>query len=275
MKTRKKREAGIQNQNDSSDIYYIKKRRKTDDKTIRGIVKKTTKEFLEIVNKSFSEILENLDIYYYLKRLNPYLYKAIGFNRLRDFVEHLVESKVISKRFEGKFGDNFFEPIAAAVSEAKELARWGKGIDLIIKRQKTTYLVSIKSSPHIFCSAAKRQQISDLNEARKKKCPEQNVVCVIGYCYGKKNTWTNGILEIAGEDFWTFLSGNPNCFRLIMEVLCKDSQGSVSNRIAVEKNKLVSKLISQYADIICDKKGEIDWSELVEINSSSKGKKRA
>lgn len=59
--------------------------------------------------------LETLKLKDYLKRKNPYLYKAIGTEKASEIVEEILSAYIVASD-EGIFGDAFFEPIAKIAS---------------------------------------------------------------------------------------------------------------------------------------------------------------
>ena len=95
---------------------------------------------------------------------------------------------------------------------------------------------------------------------------------IVGYAYGQKQETGRGkakiYQEVAGEDFWTMLTGDPDFYKKIIGFMgqlpeqyvdsFKQSYANASNR-----------LIRDFSNMFCKDDGSIDWEKLVEYNSGS------
>lgn len=84
-----------------------------------------------------------------------------------------------------------------------------------------TYNMIIKSGPNHNTHVANGIQQSLLNSKRI----EPDSVPMFGICYGNQESvgtivkkYANKVNQIVGEEFWTFISGSPDCYKQILEI---------------------------------------------------------
>ncbi len=164
--------------------------------------------------------LEELNLEKLLTK-NPYLFKAKNILTANALIEDLL-SAFLSSSEEKLFGD-FLEGLAVFVAQKtcgghKSTAQ---GVDLEFFNNDTHYVVSIKSGPNWGNSSQQDKLEQDLKTAvarLKQSKRSSNIQPVLGICYGKtKTTFLRGYMKIVGQNFWHFISENPNLYTDIVE----------------------------------------------------------
>lgn len=207
-----------------------------------------------------------------LKRKNPYLFKAKHMLTAEQIVKGLVDAHISSSE-EGIFGD-WLEGLAIFINK-KVYRGWKSGIpgiDLEFDKNKIRYIVTIKSGPNWGNSRQIREMIANFNSARKTlKTSNSNlqVEAVNGCCYGqdrhayKKTNY----YKYCGQQFWEFVSGNPDLYLEIIEPLghkAKEKNDDFMKSYA----QMVNKFTREFAINYCTENGSIDWNKFVRFNSA-------
>lgn len=87
---------------------------------------------------------------------------------------------------------------------------------------------------------------------------------MLGICYGKDRTkLTGGYLKIAGQNFWHFISENPNLYKEVVEPIGYRAQER-SEAYEVGKAGAFNRLARDFIREYCDPSGAIDWQKLIE-----------
>lgn len=164
--------------------------------------------------------LDNVDLNKVLKRKNPYLYRAKGINNAAQIVEGILAAYVSSSE-ETIFGNVFFEPLAIAVSGGQKAVT--EGIDITVDKDNTLYAIAVKSGISVFNADSRKRQKQNFQSAFKRvQQAKKAYVPVVGYGYGKKRVRpepTKFYLELAGQDFWTWLTGDKSFYLKIIEYM--------------------------------------------------------
>ena len=111
---------------------------------------------------------------------------------------------------------------------------------------------------HVYAGQQKRAQ-----QARKAFLP------VVGYGYGKKKTKTGSekfYKELAGKDFWEWLTGDAEFYTKIIEFMGTrpDEYAKQFEEAYVKaENRMVREFTAKY----CKEDGSIDWDTLIKFNS--------
>src|SRR3990170_498217 len=84
--------------------------------------------------------VQDLKLRTFLRRKNPYLFRALGIQKASEIVERLL-ADYISASDETIFGDAFFEPIARIVSGGK--ASDAEGVDFVIETEDRISVVAV------------------------------------------------------------------------------------------------------------------------------------
>lgn len=216
--------------------------------------------------------IDSIEIMQLMKSKNPYLYRAKAIASASEIVDSVLNA-FISSSEETIFGNVFFEPLAiAAVGGSKSL---GGGIDVEVDdaKRRIKYAIAVKSGTAVFNADSRKKQ-EDNFSAGMKRALQANLqyVPIIGYGYGQKQNDGNAkkiYLELAGEDFWTALTGDAQFYKKIISYMGKQPEKYVeqfNESYARAKNRLVREFTNNF----CSDDGGIDWDRLVEYNSASK-----
>jgi len=206
-----------------------------------------------------------------LKKKNPYLFKAKNILTAEKLIQSLLQAYLSSSE-EELFGD-FLEELAIFVAGKTLGGRKspGTGIDLEFTKDSVVYVVSIKSGVNWGNSsqyAALRDRFKKTVQVLKQSKSVRAVQPVLASCYGRRKTKNNGeYLAICGQEFWNFISGNPNLYTEIIEPLghrAKEHNRLYEEELAVVINKFTSEFSSQFC-----RDGKIMWDELVRFNSGN------
>ncbi len=216
--------------------------------------------------------LEKLRLDKVLKRKNPYLFKAKNMETAMDIVSTIVEAYLSSSE-ETIFGD-WLERLAIFVSgEVYGGKKSGaSGIDLEFDREGSHYIVSIKSGPNWANSRQLAKMLSDFKSAAKTlrtSGSNLNVVAVSGSCYGHKGNCDQGVYRrYCGQDFWHFISGDPNLYIDIIEPLSVDAKKRNDEFQQCYTRKL-NVFVREFLDKYSLPDGSVDWGKIVRMNSGS------
>lgn len=223
----------------------------------------------EFYNSLLSKI-DKINIKDILKRKNPYLYRAKAIQSASEIVESVLSATVSSSE-ETIFGNCFFEPLAIAASGGnKALA---EGVDIMVedKSENTIYAIAVKSGTSVFNADSKKRQEQNFAAARKlAQQAKARYEPIIGYSYGKKRTTGKGkptiYRELAGQDFWSELTGDPDFYIKIIKYMGNKPEMYLE-QYRESYNKASNRLIRQFTADFCDEDGSINWDLLVKFNS--------
>ncbi len=215
--------------------------------------------------------LDSLKLQKVLKRKNPYLYKAKNVMTSEEIIRGIVDAHISSNE-ETIFGD-WLEGLAIFINQ-KVFRGWKSGIsgiDLEFDNEKIRYIVSIKSGPNWANKAQRDKLKTDFTSAKKTLRTSNSkiqIIAVEGCCYGRITKYDYGeYFKFCGQRFWTFISGNENLYTEIIEPLgfkAKQKNDEYLNLYSAKINNFTKK----FSTAFCKENGAIDWSKLVEFNSS-------
>ncbi len=204
---------------------------------------------------------------------NPYLFKAKNILTANALIEDLL-SAFLSSSEEKLFGD-FLEGLAVFIAQKtcgghKSTAQ---GVDLEFFNNDTYYVVSIKSGPNWGNSSQQDKLEQDLKTAvarLKQSKHTSNIQPVLGICYGKtKTTFLRGYMKIVGQNFWHFISENPNLYTEIIEPIGYRAKDH-NEDFAKKKAGIINLFEIEFIPRFCEQAtGYIDWTKLVQFNSSN------
>jgi len=203
---------------------------------------------------------------------NPYLFRAKNITRASELVEQTLAA-FLSSSEEKDFGD-FLEGLAIFVAAQAMGGRKSSspGIDLELVRDGVHYVISIKSGTNWGNSSQQEKLAEHLSKALiRLRQGRVNADAVLGICYGKVKTKRNpkhGYLKIVGQNFWTFISGDRELYRNIIEPVGYRAKAHNDAYIGA-RDGLVNLLTHQVVDRSCDETGAIGWPKLVEANSGN------
>ncbi len=214
--------------------------------------------------------LNRLKLKTVLKRKNPYLFRAKYLLTAEQIIRKLTDA-YISSNEEALFGD-WLEGLAIFINQ-KVYNGWKSGItgiDLEFDKENIRYIVSIKSGPNWGNSGQIAKMKSDFITARKALRTSNSgivVLAVNGCCYGRDNNPDKGeYFKYCGQNFWEFISGQPNLYKDIVEPLGHKAKEK-NDDFLESYSFMINKFTKEFANEFCDDNGVIDWANLVEFNS--------
>ena len=227
-------------------------------------------------HKRRADSLQKLKLTQVLERKNPYLFKAKNISSAQDLVKLLLDAHLSSQE-EAVFGE-FLEELAIficnKVFNGKKSS--AEGIDLEFEREKTLYIVSIKSGPNWGNSSQVKRMVENFKKAqrilRTSNSNKRSVLAVNGCCYGRDNQPDKGdYLKLCGQEFWEFISGNQNLYTEIVEPLGHKAKER-NEEFAEDYGRILNLFTNQFFQDFCTD-GKIDWNKLVKFNSEKRNKK--
>ena len=237
-----------------------------DTKELEVLIAKCLQDFY----KRRLEKLEKLKLRTFLKRKNPYLFRAMGMQKASDIVERVLEA-YISASDETIFGNVFFEPIAIITSGGK--VSDGEGIDFVIESERRVIAVALKSGPNPFNSSAKKRQSQEFSSVRNRLYKIQKQFDpILGHAYGTLNsepTKDRIYRDLSGQAFWKEITGDDN-FYLKLITLMKDVPAKHRKKYTLLWDAAVNRFTKQFIDEFCSIDGNIDWEKLVKFVSEEK-----
>lgn len=205
-----------------------------------------------------------------LKRKNPYLFKAKNVTAAADLVKGILDAHLSSQE-ETVFG-GFLEELAVFICERAFGGRKSsaEGIDLEFPRDAIRYIVSIKSGPNWGNASQIKKMVQNFKQAKRvlgTNAAKKNVVAVNGCCYGIEHIEDKGdYLKKCGQSFWSFISGDVNLYRTIIEPLGHRARER-NEEFQREYGKVSNRFTKEFIDEFCENDGAIDWGKLVSFNS--------
>ncbi|NUM81261.1 cytosolic protein [bacterium] len=214
--------------------------------------------------------LDSLKLDKILKRKNPYLYKAKNILTAQDFVKNLLDAHLASQE-ETVFG-GFLEGLAIFICEKVYAGRKSsaEGIDLEFEKDKTLYVVSIKSGPNWGNSQQIKRMRDAFNKAKRilnTNAKSKSIVAINGCCYGSESVNKGDYFKFCGQKFWEFISGDNNLYIQIIEPLghkAKEKNEEFQHSYA----KVINKFTGEFLNTFCEN-GRINWEAIVKFNSAS------
>lgn len=214
---------------------------------------------------SLTKTLDNIDIDKILKRKNPYLYRAKGISSAGQIVDGILAAYVSSSE-ETVFGNTFFEPIAIVVSGGQKAVT--EGVDITVDKDNTIYSIAVKSGTSVFNADSRKRQEQNFQSAQKRAQQARKAYLpVVGYGYGKKKVKAEKFyLELAGKDFWEWLTGDAEFYTKIIKFMGTrpdEYAKQFEEAYAKAENRMVREFTIKY----CKDDGSIDRDTLIKFNS--------
>lgn len=224
---------------------------------------------LENFYSSLIKKIDEIDISTIMKAKNPYLYRSKAIQSASDIIESVL-SAFVSSSEETIFGNCFFEPIAIAASNGRHSV--AEGIDLEVVNDGTLYAIAVKSGTSVFNADSKKRQIDNFTRARRTATQGRVLYeAIIGYAYGQKSSVEkvgNIAYELAGEDFWTVITGDKDFYKKLIEFMGQLPERYVDS-FNISYANASNRLVRDFSTMFCRDDGSIDWEKLVEYNSGS------
>lgn len=203
-----------------------------------------------------------------LTNKNPYLLKAKNVTKASELVEGALAARLSSSE-EGQFGA-FLEDLAIFVAEKTTGGHKSgvPGVDLEFDNDGWHYFISIKSGSNWGNRSQQDKQEDDLRRAvqifQQRKGQRTQVDAILGICYGKTRTARlRGYLKLVGQNFWTFISGDRDLYKEIVEPIgYRAKEHNEAYEVALAN--VLNQLTFQFIQVFCEPDGSIDWPRLVE-----------
>lgn len=214
---------------------------------------------------SLTKTLDSVDIDKILKRKNPYLYRAKGIRSAGQIVDGILAAYVSSSE-ETVFGNTFFEPIAIVVSGGQKAVT--EGVDITVDKDNTIYSIAVKSGTSVFNADSRKRQEQNFQSAQKRAQQARKAYLpVVGYGYGKKKVKAEKFyLELAGKDFWEWLTGDAQFYTKIVQFM-GTRPDAYAEQFEQAYAKAENRMIREFTLKYCKEDGSIDWDALIKFNS--------
>lgn len=211
--------------------------------------------------------LEKLRLKDFLRRKNPYLFKALGTQKAQDIIEPLLTA-YIGASDETMFGEVFFEPIARIAVGAK--VSDAEGVDFIIESEDRFLAVALKSGPNIYNASQKKRQSQEFSALRNRLYKlHKQFDPMLGHAYGRARTEASKDLVYrrrSGQAFWAEITGDPD-FYLKLVRLMKEEPSKHKQKYAPAWDAAVNRFTAEFIEDFCFPDGHIDWEKLVRFVS--------
>ncbi|MDR2762554.1 MAG: hypothetical protein LBB88_08150 [Planctomycetaceae bacterium] len=237
----------------------------------QNIVIEYVQEHIGEFHQQRIDCLSKLKLRNVLKRKNPYLFRVKSLNNAPDVIKGITDAHISSNE-ETIFGD-WLEKLAIFVNEKTYGGRKSgiNGIDLEFDKDSKRYIVSIKSGPNW----GNRSQITKMKRdfaIAKKTLRTSNskidVVAVNGCCYGKDKKPDKGeYFKFCGQEFWEFISGDPELYFKIIIPLGNNAKKRNEN-FQEMYNRQITLFTKEFINDFCNSDGAINWEKLVKYNSA-------
>ncbi len=238
-----------------------------------------TDELESLINKCLRDFYERrlqrtkeLELKVFLRRKNPYLFRALGIQKASEIVERVL-ADYVSASDETIFGDAFFEPIARIASAGK--ASDAEGIDFVIESEHCVTAVALKSGPNIYNSSQKKRQSQEFLAVRNRLYKlHKQFDPILGHAYGRLKTEPTKdriYRDRSGQEFWAEITGD-NDFYLKLVRLMKDAPAKHRKKYAPAWDAAINRFTAEFIKDFCFPDGSIDWEKLAQFVSKEKPK---
>ena len=230
---------------------------------LQDLISRCLQDFYERRKRKLSQ----LHLRDFLKRKNPYLFRAIGTQNAQEIVERILIA-YLGASDETMFGDAFFEPIARLASGAK--VSDAEGADFVIETSDRIMAVALKSGPNIYNSSQKKRQSQEFAALRNRLYKiHKQFDPVLGHAYGRAKASPNKDIvyrRCSGQAFWTEITDDPD-FYLKLIRLMKDNPTRHREEYEQAWDAALNKFTRDFSNDFCFSDGRIDWEKLVRFVS--------
>lgn len=196
--------------------------------------------------------LEKLRLKDFLRRKNPYLFKALGTQKASEIVEKLLTAYI-------------------GASDAE-------GVDFVIESGDRVLAVALKSGPNIYNASQKKRQSQEFSALRNRLYKlHKQFDPMLGHAYGRAKTRPTKDLiyrRCSGQAFWAEITGDPD-FYLKLVRLMKEEPARHKQKYAPAWDAAINKFTVEFVKDFCFPDGRIDWEKLVRFVSESADGKSA
>jgi hypothetical protein len=217
--------------------------------------------------------VKELKLKSFVRRKNPYLFRALGIQKASEIVERLL-ADYISASDETIFGDAFFEPIARIASGGK--ASDAEGVDFVIESEDRIKAVALKSGPYPYNASQKKRQSQEFLAVRSRLYKlHKQFDPILGHAYGRvKSKPSKDVIyrDSSGQAFWHETTGDPE-FYLKLIRLMKDEPAKHRKEYEPAWDAAINRFTGEFIKDFCFPDGSIDWEKLVDFVSGEKASK--
>lgn len=214
--------------------------------------------------------VRELKLQAFLRRKNPYLFRALGIRKASEIVERLL-ADYISASDETIFGDAFFEPIARIASGGK--ASDAEGVDFVLESEERIVAVAVKSGPNPYNASQKKRQSQEFLAVRSRLYKlHKQFDPVLGHAYGRVKSKPSKDLiyrRSSGQAFWHEITGDPD-FYLKLVRLMKEEPAKHRKEYAPAWDAAINRFTAEFIKDFCFPDGSMDWEKLVRFVSENK-----
>lgn len=236
---------------------------------LEALISRCLRDFYE---RRLQKVRE-LKLQVFLRRKNPYLFRALGIQKASEIVERVL-ADYISASDETIFGDAFFEPIARIVSGGK--ASDAEGVDFVVESEERVTAVALKSGPYPYNASQKKRQSQEFLAVRSRLYKlHKQFDPILGHAYGRIKTKPSKDLiyrDSSGQAFWQEITGDPD-FYLKLVRLMKDEPTKHRKEYAPAWDAAINRFTADFIKDFCLPDGSIDWEKLVRFVSEEKASK--
>ena len=219
--------------------------------------------------------MRELKLHVFLRRKNPYLFRALGIQKASEIVERVL-ADYISASDETIFGNAFFEPIARIVSGSK--ASDAEGVDFVIELEERITAVALKSGPNIYNASQKKRQSQEFLAVRSRLYKlHKQFDPILGHAYGRLKTEPSSdriYRDRSGQAFWAEITGDSD-FYLKLATLMKDVPTKHKREYTSAWDAAINRFTAEFIKDFCLPDGSIDWEKLVRFVSEEKASRSA
>ncbi len=203
----------------------------------------------------------------FLRRKNPYLFRALGIQKASEIVERLL-ADYISASDETIFGDAFFEPIARIASGGK--VSDAEGVDFVVESEEQITAIALKSGPYPYNASQKKRQSQEFLAVRSRLYKlHKQFDPILGHAYGHVKSKPSKNLvyrDISGQAFWQEITGDPD-FYLKLVRLMKDEPAKHRKEYAPAWDAAINRFTAEFIKDFCFPDGSLEWEKIVRFVS--------
>lgn len=233
-----------------------------------------TSELEALISRCLSDFYERrlqkvrgLKLRTFLRRKNPYLFRALGIQKASEIVHRLLMD-YISASDETIFGQAFFEPIARIASGGKPSD--AEGVDFVVDSGKTFKAVALKSGPNPYNASQKKRQSQEFLAVRSRLYKlHKQFDPILGHAYGRVASKPSRDLiyrDSSGQAFWHEMTGDPD-FYLKLVRLMQEEPTKHKKEYGPAWDAAENRFTKEFIDDFCHPDGNIDWDKLVRFVS--------
>ena len=142
--------------------------------------------------------------------------------------------------------------------------------NITVDKDNTIYSIAVKSGTSVFNDDSRKRQEQNFQAAQKRaQQAHKAFIPVVGYGYGKKRVKPENekfYKELAGKDFWEWLTGDPEFYTKIIAYM-GTKPDEFASRFEDSYNKAQNRMIRDFTIKYCNDDGSIDWEQLIKMNS--------